>query len=171
VLIVVVFSVGFGLLLLPIPDLGQTLSTSTSGQKSPASALGIYVFPKNNQNEAQQSKDETECSKLAKDEIGIDPTAQLQVSAPQTQKGSGVKGTARGAVAGTAVGAIAGDTSKGAAIGATLGAVHGRRQQKKANVEAQNEVQTNAQAQQQQNLEKCRKAFSTRMEDGRYSVK
>jgi hypothetical protein len=175
-LIVVISSVGLALALLPPPGLGHSQlaanqAQSTSSQKSPAAALGVYAYPKNNQNKEQQGKDEGKCYKWAKDETGIDPTAPIQASAPQAQKGGAVKGAARGAVTGTAVGAIAGDTGKGAAIGATAGAVRGRRQQKKANVEAQNQAQANAQAQQQQNLDKFRKAFSACMEARQYSVK
>ena len=168
-LVAVVFSVGTGLVLLPMVGFGQT--QSTSGQKSPAAALGVYVYPMNNQDQAQQGKDEGECYKWAKDQTGIDPTAPVSASAPQAQKGGAVKGAAGGAVAGTAIGAIAGDTGKGAAIGATAGAVRGRRQQKKANVEAQNQAPANAQAQQQQNMDKFRKAFSACMEARNYSVK
>ena len=168
-LLAVIFSAGFGFVLFPVPGSGQTQSTGY--QESPAAALGVYVYPKNNQSKTQQSKDEGECYKWAKDETGIDPTAPVQVSAPQPQKGGAVKGAARGAAAGTAVGGIAGDTGKGAAIGAAGGAIRGRRQQKKANIEAQNQAQANAQAQQQQNLDKFRKAFSACMEARQYSVK
>ncbi len=167
VLVVVIFFVGF--VLLPVPGSGQT--QSTGDQKSPAAALGVYAYPKNSQSKIQQSKDEGECYKWAKDETGIDPTAPVSVSALQPKKGGAVKGAARGAAAGTAVGAIAGDTGKGAAIGAAGGAVRGRRQQKNADVEAQNQAQANAQAQQQQNLDKFRKAFSACMEARQYSVK
>lgn len=168
-LVAVIFFVGLVFVLLSVPVSGQT--QSTGGQKSPAAALGVYAYPKNNQSKTQQSKDEGECYKWAKDETGIDPTAPVQVSAPQAQKGGAVKGAAGGAAGGTAIGAIAGDTGKGAAIGATAGAIRGRRQQKKANIEAQNQAQANAQAQQQQNLDKFRKAFSACMEARQYSVK
>src|SRR3954470_20719873 len=95
-----------------------------------ASQLGVFVYPKSNQDQGQQAKDENECYGSAKQQSGIDPTgAPPPAQEAKKAKGGGAKGAAGGAAGGAAIGAIAGDAGKGAAIGATAGAVRGRRQQ------------------------------------------
>src|SRR6266576_3254233 len=166
---------------------------------SPAKSIGMFAYPKNQQNADQQLKDETECYSSAKQQTGVDPqapppaaptaeeqkTAQEQAAkqaAGSTPKGGAVKGSAKGAAGGAAIGAIAGDAGTGAAIGATAGAVRGRRQQKKAQKEAgQQAVQQTAQAQQQSQaegnaqhqgaLDTFKRAFSACMDARAYSVK
>jgi hypothetical protein len=149
----------------------QTQGASSS--RSPlATQLGVFVYPRNNQDQGQQSKDENECYTSAKQQSGIDPAAPPPP--PQDAKkakGGGAKGAAGGAAAGAAVGAIAGDAGEGAAIGATAGAVHGRRQQRKANKQSQQQAQQQAQTQQQQTLGTFKNAFSACMDARQYSVK
>ncbi len=149
----------------------QTAPTST-GSGSPASKVGLYVYPKQNQTPQQQSKDESACYASAQQQTGIDPTAPPP--APQQaegKKGGAVKGAAGGAAGGAAIGAIAGDAGTGAAIGATAGAMRGRRQQKKANKQAEQQAQQQAQGQQQQKLDTFRRAFSACIDSKGYSVK
>lgn len=149
----------------------QTQST-TSGRSALSSQLGVFVYPKNNQDQGQQAKDENECYNSAKQQSGIDPTAPPPPpQEAKKAKGGGAKGAAGGAAAGAAIGAIAGDAGEGAAIGATAGAVRGRRQQRKANKQAEQQAKQKSQTQQQQTLGTFKKAFSACMDARQYSVK
>jgi len=152
--------------------LAQAQTQPGSGRSAMASQLGVFVYPKNEQNEAKQAKDENECYGSAKQQTGIDPAAPPPPpQEAQQQKGGGAKGAAKGAAGGAAIGAIAGDAGTGAAVGATAGAVRGRRQQKKANKQAEQQAQQNAKAQQQQTMDTFKKAFSACMDARQYSVK
>ena len=107
---------------------------------SPASTIGLFVNPRNNQTPQQQGEDEKSCYETAQQQTGIDPTATAAApTEPAKKQGGGAKGAAGGAAGGAAIGAIAGDAGTGAAIGATAGAVRGRRQQNKANKQARDE--------------------------------
>src|SRR6516162_7036902 len=146
--------------------------SGASGRSAIASQLGVFVYPKNQQSQAQQAKDENECYNSAKQQSGIDPAAPPPPpQEAQKAKGGGVKGAAGGAAGGAAVGAIAGDAGTGAAVGATAGAVRGRRQQKKANKQAEQQAEQKTQAQQQQALATFKNAFSACMDARQYSVK
>jgi hypothetical protein len=146
--------------------------TAASGRSAIASQLGVFVYPKNQQSQAQQTKDENECYNSAKQQSGVDPAAPPPPpQEAQKAKGGGAKGAAGGAAGGAAVGAIAGDAGTGAAVGATAGAVRGRRQQKKANKQAEQQAEQKTQAQQQQALATFKNAFSACMDARQYSVK
>jgi hypothetical protein len=146
--------------------------TAPPQQQSPAAKLGVFPYPKNNQDTATQQKDENECYAWSKQQTGIDPAAPPAPPPEAKQaKGGAVKGAAGGAAGGAAIGAIAGDAGQGAAIGATAGAVHGRRQQKKANKQAQQQAQAAAGQQQQQTVDTFKKAFSGCLDGRGYSVK
>src|ERR1700746_3620554 len=154
------------LAVLAVSGMAQSSSPGPAAS-SPAKSIGMFAYPKNQQNADHQLKDETECYAAAKQQIGVDPqapppappSAEEQKSAQEqaakqaagsTPKGGAVKGSAKGAAGGAAIGAIAGDAGTGAAIGGTAGGVRGRRQQKKAQKEAgQQAAQQTAQAQQQ----------------------
>ena len=87
----------------------------------------VFVYPAKGQSAHQQGKDEYECSKWAKSQSGVDPSAPAaQPVAGEHARGT-VGGAARGAAVGAGIGAIAGDAGKGAAIGAVAGGVRGRR--------------------------------------------
>jgi outer membrane lipoprotein SlyB len=87
----------------------------------------VFVYPAKGQSADQQGKDEYECSKWAKSQSGVDPSAPAaQPVAGEHARGT-VGGAARGAAVGAGIGAIAGDAGKGAAIGAVAGGVRGRR--------------------------------------------
>ena len=175
------------------------LAQNAAPSSSPAKSIGMFAYPKNQQNADQQLQDENECYGSARQQTGVDPrapapagpTAQEQEAAQkqaaeQAAKegptGGAVKGSARGAAGGAAIGAIAGDAGTGAAIGATAGAVRGRRQQKKAQKQAQQQAaQQTAQSQQQAQaqtsaehqgkLDTFKRAFSACMDARGYSVK
>ncbi len=151
---------------------GAAQAQNSSGRSALAAQLGVFVYPKANQDQAQQGRDENECYNSAKQQSGIDPAAPAPPPQdPKQAKAGGAKGAAKGAAGGAVIGAIAGDAGTGAAIGATAGAVRGRRQQKKANQQAAQQAQQKSQAQQQQTLDTFRKAFSACMDARQYSVK
>jgi len=192
------------ILVIPIAAALVTLSAmaqspSPGGASSPATSIGLFAYPKNQQNASQQLKDENECYSSVKQQTGIDPQAPApaapsaqeqeaaqkqaaQQAGKEAPKGGAVKGSAKGAAGGAAIGAIAGDAGTGAAIGATAGAVRGRRQQKKAQKEtqqqaaqqtaqAQQQSQAQANAQHQQTLDTFKRAFSACMDARGYSIK
>jgi hypothetical protein len=150
---------------------------SNSGQQAPegksmAQSLGVYVYPKQNQNKAQQDRDEYECYQWAKGETGIDPAAPPPATpAAEKVRGGGAKGAAAGASGGAVVGAITGDAGQGAAAGAAVGAMRGRRQQKKANKQAEKQAEAAGKQQQEQRLGTFRKGYSACLDGRGYSVK
>lgn len=87
----------------------------------------VFVYPAKGQSADQQGKDEYECSKWAKSQSGVDPSAPAQQPYVGQHAGGAARGAARGAAGGAAIGAIAGDAGKGAAIGAVAGGARGRR--------------------------------------------
>jgi len=165
---------------------------------SPAKSIGMFAYPKNQQNPDQQLRDESDCYGSARQNTGFDPqapvptgpSAQQQQAAQQqaaqqagkdVSKGGTVKGAAGGAAGGAAIGAIAGDAGKGAAIGATVGAVAGRRKQRmkeeqakeqaaQQTAQAQQQTQAQAQAQQKGGMDTFKRAFSACMDARGYSV-
>jgi outer membrane lipoprotein SlyB len=151
----------------------QPATQNTTAPKTQAQALGVYAYPKNNQDQTQQAKDESECYGSAKSQTGIDPAAPPPPPQQAEQKkGGAVKGAAKGAAGGAAIGAIADDSAdKGAAAGAAAGAVRGHRQQKKANKQAQQQAEVNTQTQQAQSLDTFKRAFSACLDARNYSVK
>jgi hypothetical protein len=166
--------------------LAQTQTQST-GQKTLASTMNVYVFPNGGQSSSQQSKDEGECYNWAVQNTGTDPfqlqkqaqAQQQQAAAAQQQashaaQGSAVKGAARGAAAGALFGSIGGDAGKGAAIGAASGAVVGRSRGRQQQAAAEQQVAQQSAAAQQataQQLENFKKAFSVCLEAKKYMVK
>jgi len=142
--------------------------------KTPAQAVGLYVYPTKEQDQAQQAKDEGECYDASKQQTGWDPAAPAQptqADAGGAPKGGAVKGAAGGAAGGAAIGAIAGDAGEGAAIGATAGAVRGRRQQKKAQKQSEQQAKQTAQTQQSQQLDGFRRSMGACLEARGYTAK
>lgn len=176
----------------------QTASQPPAPAWSPAKSIGMFAYPKNQQNADQQLKDESECYGSAKQNTGSDPqgtppiaptTQDLQAAQQQAAqqagkdvpKGGTVAGSARGAAGGAVVGAIAGNAGTGAAIGATVGAMSGRRRQREAEAQAkqqaaQKTAQSQQQAQAQENaqhqarIDSFKRAFSACMDARGYSV-
>ncbi len=137
-------------------------------------SLGIYVFPQNNQDQATQDADESECYKWAINQTGYDPLNPTVVQAQQVDTsadGSALRGSARGAAGGAAIGAIAGDARKGAAIGATAGVVRGARAKKGGDAQQQQANDQAAAAASADLAADYNKAFSVCMEGKGYSVK
>jgi Glycine-zipper domain len=150
----------------------STSQQAPAASGSPASKIGVFVYPQKEQTPDQQAKDENDCYASAQQQTGINPAAPPPPAQEAEKKqGGAVKGAAGGAAGGAAIGAIAGDAGTGAAIGATAGAVRGRRQQKKANKQAEQQAQQQTQTQQQQTLDTFRRAFSACIDSKGYSVK
>lgn len=188
----------FLMMILLIAGSTPLMTAQTGPAWSPAKSIGMFAYPRNQQNADQQLKDESDCYGSAKQNTGVDPqssapagpTAQQQQAAQQQAaqqakddvgKGGTVKGAAGGAAGGAAVGAIAGDAGKGAAIGATVGAVAGRRKQRTAEEKAkqqaaqqtaqsQQQVQAQDQAQRKAATDTFKRAFSACMDARGYSV-
>lgn len=159
-----------------------------SSAKTLASTMEIYVFPKEAQDSAHQSKDEAACYEWAVGNAGNDPfelqkqqvadaeqTAEAKAAAAQTGQGAGAKGAIRGAAAGAIIGEIVNDdASDGAAIGAAAGVIRGRRQARRARAEATAAAEQKGQAKQQataDDMDNFKKAFSVCLEAKDYLVK
>ena len=143
-------------------------------ESSIASGLGLYVFPKNDQNSEQQDADEVACYKWAKEQTGVDPINPPEIQAEQVDRsvdGTAVRGAAHGAAAGAAIGAIAGDAGKGAAIGAVAGGLRGRRAKVVGDEMEQQYNNAEAEAQEQELMNNFKKAFTACMEAKDYTVK
>jgi Glycine-zipper domain len=164
---------------------------------SPSKSIGVFAFPRNNQNADQQLKDESDCYGMAKQQTGIDAQSpppkpmsaeekqaqqqQAAANAPQAQ-GTRVRGAARGAAGGAMIGAIAGDAGKGAAIGAVGGTMRGGLKQRQTNAASKQQAAQKAAAQQaeaekqalvqhEEGLDTFQRAFGACMDARGYSVK
>ena len=138
------------------------------------SSIGLYIFPGENQDQAQQDTDELTCFNWAKQQTGYDPLNPTQVQAAQVDTspdGAAIRGSARGAAGGAAIGAIAGDTGKGAAIGAVVGGIRGRRAKRANDAQQQAANNAGADAYEQKLADDYKKAFSACMEAKGYTVK
>jgi len=162
--------------------------TPSSGQKTLAATMDVYVFPTEGQAADQQSKDESECYNWAVGQTGNDPfdlnkqaqqqqqqSQQAAKDAQQVGKGAGATGAVKGAAAGALVGAIASDDAgKWAAYGAAAGAVSGRRRGQQAQQQATQQVEKQSQQTQQataEQIENFKKAFGVCLEAKNYMVK
>jgi len=165
----------------------QIVAPASTGQKSLAATMNVYVFPSQGQTPEQQNSDEATCYDWAEKNTGTDPFKLQQQSQEQKQQaqqdaaaasmagtGAGAVGAVRGAAAGTLIGAIAGDTGAGALYGAAAGLLIGHRRHRIAQEQAEAQVQaSSAQAQQAtaQELTDFKKAFSVCLEAKNYMVK
>ena len=150
-----------------LPDTSQLTYNQIS------QALGLFLFPTNEQSQQQQKVDEFDCYKWAMEQTGIDPLnlPKIEVEVQSGPSGGAVKGAARGAAGGAAIGAIAGDAGQGAAIGATAGAVRGRRQGQQAQAQQNQQAQAGADAAEAETKNTFKKAFSACIEGKGYTVK
>jgi len=163
-------------------------AASAQGGKTLASAMDVYVFPKEGQQSDQQSQDEASCYGWAGDNTGNDPfdlqkqsaaqaeqTEKQKAAAEQAGQGAGARGALRGAAAGALIGEIANDdASEGAAWGAAAGAIRGRRMKHAAKTQATEQAEQQGQAKQQataEQIENFKKAFSVCLEAKEYLVK
>jgi Glycine-zipper domain len=146
---------------------------------SAAQKIGMFAYPRNNQNNDQQLRDEYDCYTSVQQQTGINPdmgapsgpsaaevqAAQQQAAAnaPEAQGGR-ARGAARGAAGGAAIGAITGNAGRGAAVGATVGTVRGGRQQRAANEQSKQQAAQSAGAQLQQQSNQAKAAYNKQMD-------
>jgi len=162
-------------------------ATAAAPVPSPASSVGLFVYPSKNQDAAQQSTDETQCYDWSRTQNGFDPAVPAAAAAPaQTaeaeQQGPGgerVKGAVRGAAAGAVIGEVAdNDAGSGAEVGAAAGVIAGGRQARKGKREQEQKAKQTAQANedaakaaQQQKVDTFKRGMSACLEARGYSVK
>jgi len=138
---------------------------------SPPKSIGMYAYPKNQQNADQQLKDESQCYGAAQQQTGFNPQTALtaqqqnaeqqeaaQKAAASTPKGGTVKGGAGGAAGGAAIGAIAAMRVREQRLAAPPGRWLAG-QQKKAESAAKNQGAQQATAQNQAALDSFRRSF------------
>jgi len=162
--------------------------SESSGQKTLAATMNVYVFPTEGQTSEQQSKDEAECYTWAVGQTGSDPfdlnkqaqqqqqqAQQAEQQAKQVGKGAGASGAVGGAAVGALIGEIASDDAgKGAAYGAAAGLIAGRRRGRQAQAQATQQVEKQSQQAQQataEQLENFKKAFAVCLEAKDYMAK
>jgi hypothetical protein len=146
---------------------------------SAAQNIGMFVYPKNNQDHNQQLRDEYDCYTVVEEQTGIDPSApaptgpsSAQVQAAEQQaaanasqaQGGRARGAARGAAGGAMIGAIAGDAGKGAAIGAVGGTMRGGRRQRETNAASKEQAAQSAGAQMQQQANQAKAAYNKKLD-------
>ncbi len=135
------------------------------------STLGVFVYPKGDQDAATQDSASAACSASAEGRTNIDPEAPpAPAAAPNKKRGGAVKGAAGGALRGAALGAIVDEAGDGAALGAAGGAMRGRRAQKRANRAAAQASQEAAKAAADEQKATFKRAFSACMDARNYSV-
>jgi Glycine-zipper domain len=159
-----------------------TQAAAPAGPPPPFSAaqkIGMFAYPKNNQSNDQQLRDEYDYYTTVQQQTGINPdtpaptgpsaaevqTAQAQAAenAPEA-KGGRARGAAKGAVGGAVVGGIAGNAGAGAAVGATVGTVRGGRKQREANEASQQQAAQAAGTQMQQQASQAQAAYNKQMD-------
>jgi hypothetical protein len=148
---------------------------------APGAKLGVFAYPMKKQNSAQQVSDEWDCWTWARGKTGVDPFAPQTGMAmgpppPATPPIAGAAGGAAvGAAGGAALGALVGGRAgRGAAIGSALGAVSGHQSTRQANAAArqqQAQFQQAAAAQQAQQTDLFRRAYSACLSGKGYSVR
>jgi hypothetical protein len=145
---------------------------TTSGEKTPAQRMGLFVFGEYQQTPETQLNDETACYAAAKTASGVDPErlSPTYVQAP-TYEGGAARGAVGGAAVGAVGGAIGGNAGKGAAIGAVVGVIGGARRQQQANAQAQQNAAAQAAAAQQRQISTFKRAMSACLESKNYTVK
>jgi len=171
-------------LVLPLAAFGQS---EPAGQTL-AATMEVYAFPKEGQDESQQSQDEVACYEYATSSTGSDPfqlakqedtneqlaDAEMEAAEATPDRASGrqlVRGAAAGAIIGDVTGGDAGDS---AAIGAAAVAVRGRRQGRAAQQEAEQQAAQQAESREEataEDLDNFKKAFSVCLEAKDYMVK
>jgi len=156
-----------------------------------SATMNVHVFPREGQDEVQQSMDEADCYSWAVDRTGTDPfdlsrqaseqaaaSEQAMAQAQNAGQGATGRGAARGAVAGGVIGGVFGSGRnsgwKGAAIGATTGAIVGESRKRGAQAQATQEVanqSAQAQAATQDQMDDFNMAFTTCLEAKDYIAK
>ena len=168
-----------------------TSSAVIAQSTSLSTTMNVHVFPREGQDEVQQSMDEAECFSWAADRTGTDPfelsqqadeqmaaANQAMAQAQSAGQGSTGRAAAGGAVAGGLIGGIFGNSRnsgwKGAAAGAATGAVIGNSRKRRAQADASEQVaaqSAQAQAATQAQMDDFKTAFTTCLEAKDYIAK
>jgi hypothetical protein len=156
-----------------------------------SSTMNVHVFPREGQDEIQQSMDEAECYSWSVDRTGTDPfelsaraaeqaaaADQAMVQAQSAGQGSTGRAAAGGAVTGALIGGVFGSGRnsgwKGAAVGATTGAVVGNSRKRRSQAQATEQVAAQSaqdQAALQAQMLDFKTAFTTCLEAKDYIAK
>jgi hypothetical protein len=156
-----------------------------------SATMNVHVFPREGQDEVQQSTDEAECYGWAVERTGTDPfelsrqAADQAAAADQAMRqaqsagqGSTGRAAAGGAVAGGLIGGIFSSSKnsgwKGAAAGAATGAVIGNSRKRRGQAEASQQVAAQSaqdQAAIEAQMEDFKIAFTTCLEAKDYIAK
>jgi len=156
-----------------------------------SATMNVHVFPREGQDEVQQSMDEAECYTWSTDRTGTDPfelsrqaseqmaaSEQAMAQAQSAGQGSTGRAAAGGAIAGGLVGGIFGkgknSALKGAAVGAGTGAIIGSSRKRGAQAQATEQVaadSTQMQAATQAQMDDFKTAFTTCLEAKNYIAK
>jgi uncharacterized protein YcfJ len=156
-----------------------------------SSTMNVHVFPREGQDEVQQSMDEAECYSWAADRTGTDPfelsrqaqeqmaaSDQAMAQAQSAGQGSTGRGAAIGAVSGGVIGGVFGKGKnsglKGAAAGAATGAIVGNSRKRRAQADATEQVadqSAQSQAATQAQMDDFKTAFTTCLEAKDYIAK
>jgi hypothetical protein len=159
--------------------------------ESLSSTMNVHVFPREGQDEVQQSMDEAECYSWAADRTGTDPfelsrqaeeqmaaADQAMAQAQNAGQGSTGRAAAGGAVTGALIGGVFGSSSrsgwKGAAAGAATGAVIGNSRKRSAQADATEQVAAQSAQEQaftQAQMDDFKTAFTTCLEAKDYIAK
>jgi len=156
-----------------------------------SASMNVHVFPREGQDEIQQSMDEAECYSWAVERTGTDPfdlsrqaaeqaaaADQAMAQAQSAGQGSTGRAAAGGAVAGGLIGGVFGSGKnsgwKGAAAGAATGAVIGNSRKRRGQAEASEQVAAQSaqdQAVIEAQMEDFKIAFTTCLEANDYIAK
>lgn len=136
-------------------------------------AAELIIYPTQDQDEAQQALDDSQCRTWAKGQTGFDPMAPPAPTQPPPAQGARKGGLARGALRGAVVGGII-DGSDGAKTGAAAGAaLGGMRRIDQNRDQAQARAQWEAQQKAQLDAQRASydRAFAACMEGRGYTVR
>ncbi len=166
------------------------VTTAHSQDGTLAAAVGVFVFPADGQEAAEQSRDEADCYSWAVERTGTDPFDLARLSdqqqaradqaarqAQQAGQGAAAGGAVSGAVTGALVGSVFGASSKNrkrmASAGALAGGAAGsaQRQQAQSQASAAANQAARQQASTEAQIDGFRTAFSTCLEANDYIAK
>jgi len=146
-------------------------------ESSLSSSIGLYVYPRENQDIEQQSRDDYECYGSAKSRTDFDPlnpqirprVAESEIESRASKES--VKDVAGGAAVGAVIGEIGrNDAGEGAAIGGFLGAIRAYKKNKSYRERQQRQAELRIDAEIEHNRLDFKNAFSACLSARGYAV-